>query len=34
MPQRQNKDVINQIVGKLFEVAEAKMKDDSDKAVL
>jgi phosphatidylserine/phosphatidylglycerophosphate/cardiolipin synthase-like enzyme len=34
MPQRQNKDVITSIVGKLFEVAAAKMHDDHDKAVL
>jgi hypothetical protein len=34
MPQRNNKDVINQIINKLFDVAADKMKDDHDKAVL
>ncbi len=34
MPQRNNKDVINQIVGKLFDIASAKMNDEHDKAVL
>jgi phosphatidylserine/phosphatidylglycerophosphate/cardiolipin synthase-like enzyme len=34
MPQRQNKDVINSIVTKLFDLAGSKMKDETDKAVL
>ena len=34
MPQRNNKDVINQVISKLFDVAGEKMKDDHDKAVL
>jgi len=34
MPDRNNKEVIAQIIGKLFDIAGSKMKDDSDKAVL
>ena len=34
MPDRNNKEVISQIIGKLFDIAGSKMKDDSDKAVL
>lgn len=34
MPQRNNKEVINSIVSKLFDIAGSKMKDDHDKAVL
>ena len=34
MPQRNNKDVINQVMSKLFDIAGEKMKDEHDKAVL
>ena len=34
MPDRNNKEVIAQIIDKLFDIAGSKMKDDSDKAVL
>ena len=34
MPQRNNKDVIGSIVSKLFDIADAKMKDEHDKEVL
>lgn len=34
MTQRQNKDVISSVIGKLFEIASSKMKDDHDKKVL
>ena len=34
MTQRQSKDVISSVIGKLFEIASSKMKDDHDKKVL
>lgn len=34
MPDRNSKEAIAHIIGKLFEIAGSKMKDDADKAVL
>ena len=34
MPFKHHRDNVNQVIGKLFEIAASKMKDDSDKAVL